>query len=49
MAHGLAELVDARLCEHPSVQQKAEWPALAAQASTALHDLYQTMGGAHMA
>ena len=49
MANVLGELVDTRLCEHPAVQQRPEWAALAEQASTALHDLYQAIGAEHMA
>lgn len=48
MAHVCAEMVGERLCEHPAVQAKQEWVALAERAATALHDLYQAIGAEHL-
>lgn len=48
MASVLAEMVEARLCEHPAVQMVPEWKALADRAAAALHDLYQAIGARHL-
>ncbi len=49
MANVLAELIDARLCQHPTVSLRPEWQALAARAMEALHELYQAIGADHLA
>lgn len=48
MTHVLAEMVDRELCQHPSVMDIPEWEELAEVACTALHDLYQKIGGAYI-
>lgn len=48
MALVCAEMVDERLCDHPAVQAKPEWKALADRAAEALHDLYQAIGLEHL-
>ncbi|YBV97127.1 hypothetical protein M1D80_09585 [Phyllobacteriaceae bacterium JZ32] len=40
--------VDRHLCEHPSVLANADWYRLAAEAQTALFNLYQAIGAAHI-
>lgn len=44
----LAETVEERLCQHPSIQMVPEWAALAARAAEVLHELYQAIGQKHM-
>jgi len=48
MASFLALNVDEALCEHPSIQSRPEWRALAETARVALYDLYQAIGAAHV-
>lgn len=43
----LADQVDSLLA-HPACLQNPEWFALAHQAMTALHDLYQAVGAEHL-
>ena len=47
MASVLAEMVDERLCEHPSIQLCKEWSEKAEAARSALFDLYQAIGREH--
>jgi hypothetical protein len=44
----LADLVDRYLLAHPACVANAEWYLLAEQAATALRDLYQRVGAAHL-
>ncbi len=43
----LAELVEARLCDHPAVRLVPEWQVLADRAADALQALYQAIGARH--
>ena len=47
MVHVLRELVGQRLCEHPAIEARPEWEALAQQAFLTLHELYQAIGREH--
>lgn len=47
MSSVLAEMVDERLCQHPTVMLNEKWSALAERACEALHDLYQAIGQEH--
>jgi hypothetical protein len=42
------DLVESQLLSHPACAQNAEWYALAEQAFSALHNLYQKIGEAHL-
>ena len=44
----VVDLVERQLLAHPSCVQNTEWYALADQAFSALHSLYQKIGDAHM-
>lgn len=48
MASVLMEMVDERLCQHPSVIANEEWEELAERACSALSDLYQAIGAKHL-
>lgn len=44
----LAEQIEEQIASHPACLQNHEWFALAHQAMTALHNLYQAVGGEHL-
>lgn len=44
----VVDLVERQLLSHPSCVQNAEWYALADQAFSALHNLYQKIGETHL-
>ncbi len=44
----IADMVERSLLEHPSCLQNEEWFALAERAASALHELYQKIGGVHL-
>ncbi len=44
----LADQIDSQVLSHPACIQNSEWFALAHQAMTALHDLYQAVGAEHL-
>ena len=48
MAHVCAELVGARLCEHPAIANRPEWLQLASAAEGSLQALYQAIGAVHL-
>ena len=48
MALVLAEMVGARLCDHPTIILSTRWSELAEKAEQALHALYQAMGEQHV-
>lgn len=48
MAHIIADLVETRLCEHPSIAASPVWAAKAREAADALHGLYQAIGEEHL-
>jgi hypothetical protein len=47
MAFVLAEEVDLRLCQHPTVMLNPAWEELAQKACDTLHELYQAIGQEH--
>lgn len=47
-AHWLADLIERSLLNHPSCFQNPEWFALADRAASALCELYQRVGDAHL-
>lgn len=47
MASVFAEMVDERLCQHPTVMLNPAWEELAQKACEALHELYQAIGQEH--
>lgn len=47
-ASTLANQIDSQVLSHPACIQNPEWFALAHQAMTALHDLYQAVGAEHL-
>lgn len=48
MSSFLAEAVSEQLCEHPAIEANPDWYRLASIAATALADLYQEIGAAHI-
>ena len=48
MASVFMDSVDRHLCEHPAILANPEWFRLASEAQTALYNLYQSIGGAHL-
>lgn len=44
----VADLVEQQVLSHPTCLQNREWFALAEQAVTALRELYQQVGAAHL-
>ena len=48
MASVLAEMVEERLVDHPSIMLRSEWRELATRACDALHELYQVIGREHL-
>ncbi|MCA1365902.1 hypothetical protein I6F15_00565 [Bradyrhizobium sp. BRP14] len=44
----LGDLVDERLCNHPTVLLNPEWYRLASAAQDVLFELYQAIGNAHL-
>jgi hypothetical protein len=44
----VADLVERHVLSHPACLQNQDWFALAEQAVTALRDLYQQVGAAHL-
>ena len=48
MAMVLAEQVEERLCDHPSIRMTPEWASMADRAQALLADLYQKIGAEHM-
>ena len=44
----VADLLERHIREHPACVQNEEWFRLASQAATALHELYQQVGAAHL-
>lgn len=49
MAAVFLDSVDRHLCAHPAVLAHADWYRLASEAQTALYNLYQAIGDAHLA
>ena len=48
MASVFMDSVGRHLCEHPAVLANPDWYRLASEAQTALFDLYQAIGDAHL-
>jgi hypothetical protein len=48
MASFFAGAVDEELCDHPAIEQNPEWLKLARTAATALAELHQKIGAAHL-
>lgn len=48
LASVFRDMVEEHLVDHPAVQAKPEWKALAEQAMSALFDLYQAIGREHV-
>jgi hypothetical protein len=47
--HLIADQIEQALLSHPACLQNQDWYQLAFEASTALHELYQRIGAAHLA
>jgi hypothetical protein len=48
LANVFGEIVDRYLVQHPAIRRNLDWATAVTKAATALHDVYQAIGGQHL-
>jgi hypothetical protein len=48
LANVFGEIVERHLAKHPAIRRNPDWATAATKAASALHDLYQAIGGQHI-